>query len=733
MAVVATTTLTDLPDVIVSNIIAAVCDVRSRNSVALVCRKWYVLERATRSSLCLRGNLRDLFMLPTCFQSISHLDLSILSPYGHPLTSASDPDPALIAHFLRHAFPSVTSLTLYARNPSTIQLIAPQWPNLKHLKLVRWHQRPQTDDACDELKILISECGQLKSLDLSAFYCWTDDVPLALDFYPAFASILTCLNLLNSSFSEGFKSDEIKVITKACPNLREFRAACMFDPRYIGCVGDETLVSISVNCPKLAILHLADTSALSSARDDLDTEHRGLTQEDAMITAATLIEVFSGLPQLEELAIDVCVNVRDCGPALEVLKSKCSGLRSLKLGQFHGISLPIESKLDGVALCQGLKSLSIRNVSDLSDMGLIAIGRGCCRLAKFEVHGCRKFTVRGLRTMASLLHRTLVDVKISCCKNLGALQSLQALEPLQYRIERLHIDCIWDCTTEELDETNGGDCFDLNSSDQGGVLNSYQPDEHTAQEWTGTDYDYDYDYDGMTHAIKKCKCSHDLNSSYFGMDVNSNGSENVNAYGERTWDRLQYLSLWVPVGQLLNPLVSAGLESCPNLEEIRIKIEGDCRLLLKPKEREFGLSTLVSYPSLSKMHLDCGDIIGYTHTAPSGQMDLSLWERFFLIGIGHLSLTELDYWPPQDRDVNQRTLSLPAAGLLQQCFGLRKLFIHGTAHEHFLMFLLRIPDLRDVQLREDYYPAPENDMSTEIRADSCSRFEVALNGRQISD
>ncbi|KAK6134275.1 hypothetical protein DH2020_031965 [Rehmannia glutinosa] len=716
----ASTTLNDLPDVILSNIIAAVSDVRSRNSSALVCRKWYLLERATRSALTLRGNLRDLFMVPTCFTSISHLDLSLLSPWGHPLTSASDP--ALIGHVLRHAFPSVTSLTLYARNPSTIQLIAPQWPFLEHVKLVRWHQRPQIAAAGDELNILISECGKLNSLDLSAFYCWTDDVPPALESYPSIASNLTCLNLLNPSFSEGFKSDEIKVITKACSNLREFRAACMFDPRYIGYVGDEALVSVSVNCPKLAILHLADTSALSNARGDPEDE--GFTQEDAKINVATLIEVFSGLPLLEELALDVCNNVRMSGPALEVLNSKCPKLRSLKLGQFHGISLPVESKLDGVALCQRLESLSIRNVADLTDMGLIAIARGCCRLAKFEVQGCKMITVKGVRTMASLLRRTLVDVKISCCKNLGAVQSLKALEPIQDRIESLHIDCIWDCTTEDLEDLDG---FDLNSFDQGEISNRLV--ERTAKHFTGSDYDYD----GMGSASKKCRYSYDLNSSYTGVDVNSNGYENGNGYGERTWEKLRYLSLWVAVGQLLTPLASSGLENCPNLEEIRIKIEGDCRELPKPAVREFGLSTLVNYPKLSKMHLDCGDTIGYAHTAPSGQMDLSLWERFYLIGVGHLSLTELDYWPPQDRDVNQRSLSLPAAGLLQECFSLRKLFIHGTAHEHFMMFLLRIHDLRDVQLREDYYPAPENDMSTEMRADSCSRFEAALNRRQISD
>ncbi|KAH6780669.1 RNI-like superfamily protein [Perilla frutescens var. hirtella] len=694
------TTVSDLPDVILSNIISAVSDVRSRNSTALVCRKWYLLERATRAAVTLRGNLRDLFMVPTCFPSISSLDLSLLSPWGHPLSSTSDP--ALIAHLLRHAFPSISSLTLYARNLSTIQLVTSQWPNVEHVKLVRWHQRPQAAAAGDELKMLFSECGRLKSLDLSSFYCWTDDVPPALESYPAVASNLTELDILNASFSEGFKSDEIKVITKSCPNLKEFRAACRFDPRYIGFVGDDALVSVSINCPKLGILHLADTSALLNARGD--PEHDGFTAEDARINVTTLMELFSGLPLLEDLVLDICNNVRDSGAALEVLNSKCPKLRSLKLGQFHGISMPVESKLDGVALCQGLQSLTIRNVGDLSDMGLIAIGRGCCRLAKFEVHGCRMITVRGMRTLASLLRRTLVDVGISCCKNLPAMHSLRALEPIQDRIERLHIDCIWDSPQD----------FDLNCLGRG-----------------GDEKDYDSD-DGLSSASKRCKYSYDLN---VGLDINSNGYETGNGHNSvMTWEKLQHLSLWIAVGQLLTPLVSAGgLENCPNLEEIQIKVEGDCRELSKPTERDFGLSNLLNYPKLSKMNLDCGDTIGYAHTAPSGQMDLSLWERFYLIGIGHLSLTELDYWPPQDRDVNQRSLSLPAAGLLQECYGLRKLFIHGTAHEHFMMFLLRIPELRDVQLREDYYPAPENDMSTEMRADSCSRFEAALNRRQISD
>ncbi|KAJ8527802.1 hypothetical protein K7X08_015253 [Anisodus acutangulus] len=590
-----------------------------------------------------------------------------------------------------------------------------QWPQLKHIKLVRWHQRPQLANGA-ELNLLFQGCPQLGFLDLSTFYCWADDVPPALESNPIVSGNLTVLNLMNASFSEGFKTDEIRVITKCCPYLTELKIACMFDPRYIGFVGDEGLVCISTNCPKLSVLHLADTSVLSNCRSDPNDE--GYTEDDAKFSVSTLIEVFSGLSLLEELVLDVCKNVRDSGPALEILNTKCPKLRSLKLGQFHGVSMPIESKLDGVALCQGLKSLSIRNVGDLDDMGLIAIGRGCTRLTNFEIQSCKKITMRGMRTLASLLRKSLVDVRISCCKNLGASSSLKALEPIQERIERLHIDCVWD-SVEEIENLNGVEYgFDLNESN-GGEASSHPTG---FGDMFGT-----MDDDIMFNRSKRCKYDYDLNS----VCTEDNGYEN--GFGRRSWDRLQYLSLWIGVGDLLTPLADAGLQHCPNLEEIKIRVEGDCRLWSKPSERAFGLSTLSRYHKLVKMHLDCGDIIGYAHTAPSGQMDLSLWERFYLFGIGHLNLRELDYWLPQDRDVNQRSLSLPAAGLLQECIALRKLFIHGTANEHFMRFLLRIPNLRDVQLREDYYPAPENDMSTEMRSDSLSRFEAALNGRQICD
>lgn len=508
---------------------------------------------------------------------------------------------------------------------------------------------------------------------------------------------------MNPSFPEGFKSDQILSIASLCPNLNILKVPCMFDQRYIGYVDDQTLHSLSSNCPRLQTLHLVDISALSTTRGSSSDA------EDAAIGAESLIDMFSSLPLLEELVLDVCSNVRESKVMLEHLHSKCPRLKTLKVGHFHGLCTAndptLGSKLDGIAMCQQLESLSIRNSADLTDFGLVAIAKGCSRLARFEIEGCDRITVKGMRLFVSLLHRSLVDVRISRCKNLGAVSSLRALEPIQDRVLCLHIDCIWD-GAEQFEAPEGIEYdFDLNEECFLG----------------GTDTEE------MGRTRKKCRTEYDLNCSY---------AENGNGYHERTWDRLCYLSLWISVGELLTPLVDAGLENCPNLEEIEIKVEGDSRDWSRPSQRAFGLSSLCRYASLKKLRLDCKDTIGNTHTAPSGQTDLSLWERFYLNGIGSLmSLDELDYWPPQDQDVNQRSLSLPAVGLLGECTTLRKLFIHGSAHEHFMMELLRIPKeyLRDVQLREDYYPAPENDMSTEMRANSYARFEDALNSRPILD
>ncbi|XP_043702476.1 F-box/LRR-repeat MAX2 homolog A [Telopea speciosissima] len=724
----------DLPDVILSNVFVLVEDTRTRNSMSLVSHRWMMLERQTRTSLTLRGNVRNPFLIPDCFKAVTNLDLSLISPWGHSLSDFS-PSFDLLAQKLSLSFPSVASLTVYVRTHKTLLLLAPRWPNLRHVKLVRWHQRCHSPPGTDFLP-LFDACSSLSSLDLSHFYCWTEDIPAALQAYPSAASSLTRLNLLSLSLTEGFKSQELLTISNACPNLTHFLAPCIFHPRYIDFVGDEALLGLATHCPLLNVLHLADHSTLANARANPDDD--GFAQEDARISRPALEDLVSCLPLIQELNLDVCFNVRDAGPALELLGSKCPGLRSLKVGQFHGICKAIGTQLDGIALCGGgLEALSIKNSADLTDASLIAISRGCPRLAKFELQGCKNITETGMKRFVGMLRQTLVDVKITCCKHLDAASSLRALEPIRDRIERLHIDCLWDShqqcsglgTSFELAPQEHD--FDLNklgdeepcTSNLAASFVSFLP---LAEECVSSSSSSSH-ISNLEETSKKKKCRYSTDAHCYGFLTNGSG------FWCKSWERLRYLSLWIEVGELLEPLSTAGLESCPVLEEIKIRVEGDCRMKSKPTASEFGLSSLGRYPELIKMQLDCRDVIGYALTAPSGQMDLSLWDRFYLNEIGSLNLNELDYWPPQDRDVNQRGLSLPAVGLLAQCATLRKLFIHGTAHEHFMMFLVNMPNLRDVQLREDYYPAPENDTSTEMRVDSCSRFEAALSRRWVPD
>ncbi|XP_072998733.1 F-box/LRR-repeat MAX2 homolog [Typha latifolia] len=709
------TQLHDLPEPILTQVISLIEDVRTRNAVSLVCSRWRTLERSTRTSLSLRGNVRNPFLLPTCFSAVSCLDLSLLSPWGHPFLPPPPPNyfqqeeqnlqpyhlsnQQLIAQRLGQAFPSVASLVVYAREPSTIYALAPQWPRLLEAKLVRWHQRPHHSPGSD-LAPLLANCSAIDSLDLSDFYCWTEDIPPALQAYPTAAASLTRLNLLLASASEGFGRSELAVISESCTNLRHLIAPCIFNPRYINFVGDDALLDLATNCPRLTLLHLVDPSTLSPAPAAGGGEQ---TQEDAGITAAGLQNLFAALRGLEDVALDLCHNVQDAGPAFESLSHRCPRIKSLKLGHFQSICKAAWLHLDGVAVCGGLESLCIKNSSDLTDAGLAAIARGCRRISKFEIHGCNRVTETGIKRLASTLRSTLKEVRISGCELLDSTRSLRALDPVRDRLERLHFDCVW--VKPGLEE---------------------QPAEDPENAADGSDVDEFEDGVDCSHesARKKCRYSEEAGPAHYGNGVNSLWSRN--------WERLRYLSLWFPAGEVLTPLLDA-LESCPVLEEISIKVEGDCRTCPKPTQRVFGLSFLAQYQRLAKMKLDCGEAIGYALTAPMGQMDLSLWERFYLHGIGDLNLYELDYWPPQDKEVNQRSLSLPATGLIQECLSLRKLFIHGTTHEHFMRFFLMMQNLRDVQLREDYYPAPENDMSTEMRVDSCSRFEDALNNRVVPD
>lgn len=122
---------------------------------------------------------------------------------------------------------------------------------------------------------------------------------------------------------------------------------------------------------------------------------------------------------------------------------------------------------------------------------------------------------------------------------------------------------------------------------------------------------------------------------------------------------------------LSTPLTSVGLENWVNME-IRIKVEGDCGAMLKPRvtpanKQAFGLEWLLLVKFL---------------TAPSGQMDFSLREWFYPI----VSVI--------NAHIGFKKTGMLTGGIWecwqQGCFGLRKRFLHG----HFVVFLRKNPDPR---------------------------------------
>ncbi|GAY57803.1 hypothetical protein CUMW_182240 [Citrus unshiu] len=81
--------------------------IAGQNSVSLVSEKFCSLERATRTSITLRGNACNLNIVPFCFDAVTNLHLSNISPWGDSLLfspSSSSMDPRLLADLLQMSF-----------------------------------------------------------------------------------------------------------------------------------------------------------------------------------------------------------------------------------------------------------------------------------------------------------------------------------------------------------------------------------------------------------------------------------------------------------------------------------------------------------------------------------------------------------------------------------------------------------------------------------------------------
>ncbi|KAJ3708866.1 hypothetical protein LUZ61_012571 [Rhynchospora tenuis] len=667
-----------LPDQVQEKILSLIEPTRARNSASVVCRRWRILERKTRSSLSLRGNVLSILDPSSIsladFPSLSSLDLSTLSPWGR----VSSHSPLLTHPILSQKLPCVTSLTFYAHDPIAQEFLS-NWPNLKRVKLLRFHISPTDPNiiAQSYLCPLFQNCTKIQELDLSEFCCcWTEAVTDAIVKNKPVAEGLTSLNLILGNASNGFRASELLSITAVCKNLRQLIAPCLSNPRYTDIVSNnDTLVKLATNCRHLTTLHLVDLN------DNYSQE-----SNPSVIAAANLETLLSLLPLVTDFSLNLYHPILDVGPALETLgHHRTNPIKSLKLGNFRGVCKGESSHLDGVSLCGELEFLSLKNCFDMSDDSLVAIAGGCNRLTKIEIIGCFLVTELGVQQLALGLRKTLKDFSLSNCGRISIEPLVKALKPLRGQLQRLHIDCAW-----------------------------IEPESK--------------------------KEMHDI------LDE-KNTSNGLREPGK--WENLHELSLRLCAGQKLTPLLQIGLHDCPNMSSITIKVKGD--LGVKPPSGTFNLEILSKFHNLSKLKLDLDmttcNVLDYLFGTQV--IYQSPWEEFYLVGIDKLlSLRELDYWPPQRmlpanglswqerllfKAKNQRTLSPKGARLINGCFGLRNLVIHGTTDQDSMMPFSRMLYLRDAQLREDCYPTIDNDESTEMRTELCRRFELVLNDRWLQD
>ncbi|GAY57804.1 hypothetical protein CUMW_182250 [Citrus unshiu] len=148
--------------------------------------------------------------------------------------------------------------------------------SMSHVKLVRWHPRPPEVFGA-EFVPLLKHCKCLTSVDLSS-----------ITGQKISHRQISNSHLLKSPYDIVFRrSQEIIEITAARPNLNKW-LVCLIR---------------ATNCPRLTLLHLAETSTLAALRGDPDDD--GFTAEDARISKEGLIQLFNGLPLLEEFALDV--------------------------------------------------------------------------------------------------------------------------------------------------------------------------------------------------------------------------------------------------------------------------------------------------------------------------------------------------------------------------------------------------------------------------------------------
>ncbi|KAB5520175.1 hypothetical protein DKX38_024494 [Salix brachista] len=176
----------------------------------------------------------------------------------------------------------------------------------------------------------------------------------------------------------------IAYITNSCTNLTSLRMeSCTLVP-------SEAFVLIGQRCQFLEELDLTD--------NEIDDEG---------------LKSISRCSNLSSLKLGICLNISDEG--LSHVGMKCTKLTELDLYRSAGISdMGILAISRG---CPGLEMINMSYCIDITDRSLISLSK-CSRLNTFESRGCPLITSLGLAAIA-VGCRQLIKLDIKKCHNIG--------------------------------------------------------------------------------------------------------------------------------------------------------------------------------------------------------------------------------------------------------------------------------------------------------------------------
>ncbi|CAJ1941182.1 unnamed protein product [Sphenostylis stenocarpa] len=328
-----------LPDELIVEIFSHLQSKSTRDACSLVCRRWFRLERRTRTTLRIGATHLFLDLLPARFSSLRNLyideRLSIPLHLGRRRPTDEDGD-----------------LESVCLSDTGLSSLGEGFPKLHRLGLI-WCSNVSSNG----LASLARKCTSLKALDLQG--CYVGDQGLA-----AVGQCCKHLEDLNLRFCEGLTdSGLVELAVGVGKSLKSLGVAACAK------ITDISMEAVGSNCRSLETLSL----------DSEFIHNRGL------------VAVAQGCPTLKVLKLQ-CINVTD--DALKAVGTSCLSLELLALYSFQRFT---DKGLRAIGNgCKKLKNLTLIDCYFLSDKGLEAIATGCKELTHLEVNGCHNIGTLGI-------------------------------------------------------------------------------------------------------------------------------------------------------------------------------------------------------------------------------------------------------------------------------------------------------------------------------------------------